>query len=44
LYECRQKNTHPLSTLSESPGDYTVQVDQDLVQYCMFERGWRRAN
>jgi len=44
LYECRQKHTYPLSTLSENPGDSSVQIDQDLVQLCMVERGWRRAN
>ena len=44
LSECLHNNTYPLSTLSESPGDYSVQVDQDLVRQCMIERGWRRAN
>jgi hypothetical protein len=44
LSECLHKNTYPLSTVSESPGDYSVQVDQDLVRLCMIERGWRRAN
>jgi hypothetical protein len=44
LSECYQKSTHSLSTLSESPGDYSVQVDQDLVRLCMTERGWQRAN
>ena len=44
LSECIHKNTYPLSTLSENPGDYSVQVDQDLVRQCMVEHGWRRAN
>jgi hypothetical protein len=44
LSECLHKSTYALSTLKESPGDYTVQVDQDLVRQCMIERGWRRAN
>ena len=44
LSECLQKNSHPLSTVSENPGDYTVQLDQDLARLCMLERGWRRAN
>jgi hypothetical protein len=42
-YECQQKNTHRLSTLSESLDNY-VQVDQDAVRQCLIERGWRRAN
>jgi len=44
LSECLHKNAYPLSTVSESPGDERVQVDQDLVRLCMMERGWRRAN
>jgi hypothetical protein len=43
LSECFQKSTYRLSTSSESPGDYSVQVDQDLVRLCMIERGWQRA-
>jgi hypothetical protein len=43
-YECHQENTYPLSTVSESPGNYSVQIDEDLVQLCMVARGWRRAN
>ena len=43
MSECLHNNAHPLSTLSPSPGDYSVQVDQDLVRLCMIERGWQRA-
>jgi hypothetical protein len=44
LSECTQKSTYPLSTLSGSPGDSSVEIDQTLIQLCMVERGWRRAN
>jgi hypothetical protein len=42
-YECQQKSTYRLSTLSESPDKY-VQVDLDAVRQCLMERGWRRAD
>jgi hypothetical protein len=44
LYECSQKHIYPLSTIRESPDDSRVEVDQTLIQLCMAERGWRRAN